>query len=278
MVIDKSKGIVAKSMPRTWHDRHAANTIEDEETRSLYRSIVADKKPYFMRYIYPALMRQYKTYIDNTNKNALREFSMTVQELYDTDPSGLSAEQSDFLAYYEFRMPVGTGDCVMNKICKRFEEIFDGVIKKQRTDNFDYSMMKSGAVYTQRQFDIIKSLASDYNKRVKSYASFAERDRVDASEYAVSISAMQDDFRAACIKACPDRFALCDIILDLCYTKATTKRFAWNMCGEEIIHNLLVKNEWKISWPEASEEGDIIYCGNKYILREMKLGDEVDEC
>ena len=47
--IDKAKGIICKPMPRTWHDRHAANKIEDDELRDFYRSIVADKKPYFMR-------------------------------------------------------------------------------------------------------------------------------------------------------------------------------------------------------------------------------------
>ena len=57
--IDKAKGIICKPMPRTWHDRHAANKIEDDELRDFYRSIVADKKPYFMRYIYPVLMKQY---------------------------------------------------------------------------------------------------------------------------------------------------------------------------------------------------------------------------
>ena len=49
--IDKAKGIICKPMPRTWHDRHAANKIEDDELRDFYRSIVADKKPYFMRYL-----------------------------------------------------------------------------------------------------------------------------------------------------------------------------------------------------------------------------------
>ena len=69
--IDKAKGIICKPMPRTWHDRHAANKIEDDELREFYRSIVADKKPYFMRYIYPALMKQYNQYIKNTNRNCL---------------------------------------------------------------------------------------------------------------------------------------------------------------------------------------------------------------
>lgn len=63
IAIDKAKGIIAKPMPREWHDRHSVNLIEDTDTRRFYLKLVADKKPYFMRLIYPALMKQYNTYI-----------------------------------------------------------------------------------------------------------------------------------------------------------------------------------------------------------------------
>ena len=62
--IDKAKGIIAKPMPKAWHDRHHALAVEDTERRKLYLSILADKKPYFMRYIYPDLAKQYNTYIN----------------------------------------------------------------------------------------------------------------------------------------------------------------------------------------------------------------------
>ena len=145
--IDKAKGIICKPMPRTWHDRHAANKIEDDVTREFYRNIVADKKPYFMRYIYPALMKQYNQYIKNTNRNCLREFQLTVDELRSLPANELTERQSDFLRYYDYRMPVGTGDCVMNKICRRFEQEFDGYIRKHTSKiKFDYTIMKNPSI------------------------------------------------------------------------------------------------------------------------------------
>ena len=73
--IDKAKGIISKPMPKGWYDRVAAkgDDGDDEATVQLNLRVVADKKPYFMRYIYPSLMRKYNTYISNTNKKALRE-------------------------------------------------------------------------------------------------------------------------------------------------------------------------------------------------------------
>lgn len=274
--IDKAKGIVCKPMPRSWHDRHAANKIENYSQRELYRSIVADKKPYFMRYIYPELMKQYNTYIKNTNKNALREFKLTVADLYAIPKKERTERQNEFLKHYNYRMPVGRNDCVMNKICHRFEDEFDGYIRKHNSaTNFDYSIMRSGDEYTTRQFNSIKHLYEDYNKRLASYAVIADCERVDDGDSYTTLSVMNDEFRKECHKICPNEGALCNIILDICYTRNSTKKFAWNMCGSEIIHNLLSKNDNQISYPTLDSEGDIEFGDNKFIVKTIKV--EVEE-
>ncbi len=270
--IDKAKGIIAKPMPREWHDRHSVNQIEDPERRRLYLEIVADKKPYFMRYIYPALMKQYNTYIRNTNKSALREFQMTVDELYEIPESKRTERQTEFLRYYEKRMPVGINDCVMNRICRRFEEEFHGYIGRHNSSSgFDYNIMKSGAEYTRSQYNAISKLYEDYNKRLRGYAVFAKYERVDECDVFSKMSEMRHEFEQECAKVCPNKSSLCDIVLDICYTKNSTKRFAWDMCGSEIIQNLLRRNGGMIAFPEIDPDGDIEYGGNKFSLRKMKL-------
>ena len=272
--IDKAKGIVCKPMPRLWYDRHAANKSEGDA--KFQRSIVADKKPYFMRYIYPMLSKQYNTYIKNTDKNALREFQMTVAELKSIPKSDLTERQEEFLRYYDFRLPVGVNPCVMNKICWRFEDEFDGHIGKHNSAiKFDYSIMRSEDEYTTKQFNSIKRLYDDYNKRLVNYAIFADYERIDDCDSFATLSVMNDEFRKECYKICPNASMLCNIILDICYTRSSTKRFAWNMCGSEIIHNLLIKNDNKISYPTLDCDGDIEFCGNKFIVETTEF--EVDE-
>ena len=272
--IDKAKGIVCKPMPRLWYDRHAANKSEGDA--KFQRSIVADKKPYFMRYIYPMLSKQYNTYIKNTDKNALREFQMTVAELKSIPKSDLTERQEEFLKYYDFRLPVGVNPCVMNKICWRFEDEFDGHIGKHNSAiKFDYSIMRSEDEYATKQFNSIKRLYDDYNKRLVNYAIFADYERIDDCDSFATLSVMNDEFRKECYKICPNASMLCNIILDICYTRSSTKRFAWNMCGSEIIHNLLIKNDNKISYPTLDCDGDIEFCGNKFIVETTEF--EVDE-
>lgn len=271
-VIDKSKGIVAKPMPRSWHDRHTVNCIEDDNQREFYRSIVADKKPYFMRYIYPDLMRQYNTYTKNTDKNALREFQMTVSEIRSIPQGERTDRQNEFLKYYDYRMPVGVGNCVMNKICRKFENEFDGYIKNHSSKSaFDYSIMKSGVKYTRAQYNSIKHLYDDYNKRLRNYSIFANYERVDDYESSMEIISMNNEFSKECAKICPNELVLCDIILDICYMRSATKRFAWNMCGDTIIHNLLNNNKNLISYPTLDASGELEYCGNKFTIETIEV-------
>lgn len=275
--IDKAKGIICKPMPRTWHDRHAANKIEDDELRDFYRSIVADKKPYFMRYIYPALMKQYNQYIKNTNRNCLREFQMTVDELRMVPADELTERQSDFLRYYDYRMPVGTGECVMNKICKRFEQEFDGYIRKHNSKiKFDYTIMKNASEdYTTTQYRAIKKLYEDYNKKMQSYTVFAQSEKIDKYDAFTELSEMNAEFRKSCDIICQNESVLCNIVLDLCYQKSSSKRFAWNMCGSEIIHNLLLNHNHTVNFPTLDADGDIEYCGERFKIVSKKL--EVNE-
>lgn len=277
--IDKAKGIIAKPMPREWYDRHAANQIEDPDRRKFYRDIVADRKPYFMRYIYPALMKQYNTYIRNTNRNALREFQMTVDELAAIPKDQLTERQSDFLRYYRVRMPVGMGGCVMNKICRRFENEFDGfVCKATPAGKFDYSIMKSEAEYSTAQFAAVKKLYDEYNKKLQSYAVFSYYERIDEDEAAAAMSGIKDEFVRECAQVCQNDDIMCNIILDLCYRKTTSKKFAWDICGDTIIRNLLRNNDWTISAPVIDLDGDMEYCGKHYTVISARLEEMYEHC
>lgn len=271
-VIDKSKGIIAKPMPRSWHDRHAVNNIENDETRKLYRSIIADRKPYFMRYIYPDLMREYNNYIKNTNRKSMREFQITVDALRSMPYDELSERQREFLWQYYRRMPVGTHDCVMNKICRKFEEAFDGYIKKYNSSaSFDYSILLSGATYTRRQYQAVKRLFEDYNKALISYSILSNSERGNSDRMGITLTEANEEFRKRCDEVCSNSATLCDIVLSLCYQKGSTKSFAWNMCGHEIIQNLLKRNGNRLLYPCASDDGDIEYCGKKFEILEKEI-------
>jgi hypothetical protein len=135
--------------------------------------------------------------------------------------------------------------------------------------------MRGDTEYTPRQFSAIKKLYDDYNKRLRNYSIFADYERIDDCDAYSALSMMNSEFQKECNKISPNSDALCNIILDVCYTKSSTKRFAWDMCGTQIIHNLLNANENQISYPVLDVNGDIEFCGNTYSVKTKTIG--VDE-
>jgi hypothetical protein len=271
--IDKAKGIISKPMPREWFDRRQAAQIENESQRELYLNIVADRKPYFMRYIYPDLMKQYNKFHRNARDKLAREYDMSLQELLDADETSLSAELASFRHYYNKYLPVGTGPCVQNRICRRFEKQFDHRSLKQKgVAAFDYTIMKSGAWYSSVQYSTIQKLSCEYVKRCKEFAVEARKTRLSKDDIQVKRSIMIEEFTASCYAACSNEKALCDILLDVCYQHAGTKQLVWDVCAHTIVSNLVEHNGGNLSFPVADPNGDIAYGGDKFAMCQIQIG------
>lgn len=275
--IDKAKGIISKPMPKPWYDWRSAVEMP-EEKRDLYTSIVANKKPYFMRYIYPQLMKDYNKYIKNSAKASLREFGETVDELLTTPFEELTERQVAFLNQYRNKMPVGMNNCVMNKICRRFEAAFDSVkVRHLTVGEFDYEIMKSGVEFSKKEFDEISKLCNDYIAEMRRIAAMSDMVRTADDDPAADFEAVRSRFLAACKIACPNDKARCDIVLDICYQSKKSKKFAWDMCGEQIINNLLDKNNKTLSYPKEDKNGDIHYKGLTFAMTETTIQEDFDE-
>ena len=259
-------------MPKSWYDKHAVMEIGDEENRKFYESIMADKKPYFMTYIYPTLRKDYKKYHDAVNARCKIEFGITIDELEKMNTADMNDAMKGILGFYHERMPVGIQPCLMNKICRKFEDAFDKRTDRlQGSGSFDYGILKSDAEYSMDDYYKVSSLMKDYNRAMKDLATLVSVEKISSDEISYMSHSIGREFRESCTAVCPDDKQLCNIVLDLCYTKSTAKRFAWEMCGRTICANLLEKNGNRIMYPEKNPDGDISYGGDKFSLREINL-------
>lgn len=264
---------MCKPMPKYWHDRREAMKFNSDNETGFFMDIVADKKPYFMIYIYPALMREYKDYIKKTSKNVLRRFGITLDELLNRDDAELNDEQKEFIEYYHKFLPVGEGSCIMNKICRRFEETFDKKLApKTLTEEFDYSVMKSERSYNATKYYKIMKLYEEFNSKIRSLSIIKNTKRMDKNDCASAINIINNGFEKDCSAVCSNDEELCNILLDICYKRNSTKRFVWSMCGKTIIKNLLNKNDNYIQFPKLSDNGDIYYAGNTYEIIGRNIG------
>ena len=282
--IDRAIGIIAKPMPKYWYNRSSNLPKDDDDDETIAKKefnlrIVADKKPYFMIYVYPDLRKQYKDYIKNVNVKCYILSKCSIDELY--DKQNRTDEENSFIKYYERFMPVGKNPCVINRICWLFENEFDGYLSKNKEQpEFDYTILKSDIEYSQYAFKKVKSIYDDYIKKVTRFMieSKSKKTKNDFEMCDLGRNLFIEEFRRECEIACSNEKELCNIVLDLCYTKESSKQFAWDICGNVIIQNLLEKKGNLIHYPvktDFSSKYDFIYRGIPFVMEEQEL--EVDD-
>lgn len=279
--IDRAKGIIAKSMPESWYS-FSANRIKDDDSEAekerklFYQEIVASHKPYFMTYVYPAFMNQVAQYESCNDEDAMRKFFdldvHTVEELKAF--RGQSEEVDAFLDFYEDQKPYGDNLCVINRICRYYEAAFPSYAK-MFGDNppFDYSILKSDRQYSKTNYSLISGLFAKY-KREYDVEMRDYKQRVSSGDVGTEYDYNHDEFisrfRREASELCTNKYELCDIVVDMCYTREGTKRFAWEIAGDVIVENLLAKNGNRISYPERGGD-EFTFNGQRFTMKSLIL-------
>lgn len=275
--IDRAKGIIAKPMPESWYNRkvNVINSDDNEEVierKNFDMSIVADKKPYFMIYVYPHLKKEYSSYHKNADFESYTYFDKGVDELATENEGSWTDEEKKFVKYYKIMMPVGCNPCVVNRISWLFENEFNGYLSKlKNAEGFDYTILKSDTLYSSKNYSQVLQLYNEYIMRMDTLHKRMRVERFDDAN--LERKKIADYFQAECLKVCTNEDELCNIVLDICYTKETSKQFAWDICGEQIVKNLLQKNNFKLSYPELSgnELADFTYMGYGFDVKHMEV-------
>lgn len=277
--IDKTKGIEAKEMPDKWYNWISnkigkAKTSSEKKENWFNRKLIADKKPYFMQYIYPAEKSKMNEYIKNNNEKCIMRFRITLDELLAKEKK--TPEEEKFIHCYYQRLPLGIAPCTINKICWKIEDIFDD-LKSCESDEFDYSILKSNVEYSNHLYTQIKKIYDRYRRETSNYMQFAKSERIKAEERQIQKYIFREEFKRQCLEQCPNEDILCNIVLDLCYSKSKySKQFAWDVCGEIFIKNLLRRNNYMISYPTLDEDGEIEFGGLHFSMDTTKIKVMVD--
>lgn len=275
-------------MPDYWYNLHKC-VVRDKDDAATAKEkrrnmeIVASNKPYFMIYVYPQLKSKAKTYFKNNDYGAILRFKdygiKSITELIGYEPK--TPEMVMYLDSYYRYMPVGINDCVVNRICHIFEHEFDSCLsKKYEQPEFDYSIMKSDVGYSKKVFSDIKDIFNTYIEEMNAYKKTAGMQKDDPDyDIAEKYHRFAEKFRTECEKRCSNEDELCDIVLDLCYQTSKTKQFAWDVCGDKILENLLKKSNNTIHIPVHVEtNGDFEYCGEQFEMREVVIGGGDNDC
>lgn len=276
--IDRIKGVVARPVPREWLDAKMFKIKDEDDEKTIHEkqvnaSIAAEIKPWFFIYRYSQLKSELDKYMKACKSNCKIRFGKTLEDLCKSEDK--TDEEEAFLYNYEKYMPVSRAPGTMNRICWRIEDEF------QTTDvlpdvEFDYSILKTDAKYTQEEYDEVKKLYDEYGRQMLLLSKSrkkSETNNEDAESVALQV---KNDFMALSHVACPSDEVLSNIVVDICYMSNKNKSFAWNIVGEQIFKNILKNSGGIITYPVKNDDGDIKFCGKRFSLHTQQIGGDLD--
>lgn len=232
--LDKIKGIDFKPMPKSWYNfKECENDLD--------RSLCADKKPYFFIYIYDYIKSDYDNYIKNNNDKCLRRFNMTYEELENKENK--TEEEENFIYWYNKQMPVGLGECAMNKICWYVEEQFKNYkINLKHSSDFDYNVLKVNRRCTEKHRQELFELMELYIQKIREYKSNKSKKKKsnnsDKEDKSNNRGYIRKTFKKMAKDICPNDDERLNIVLDMCYGCNNNRQFCWDVIGDLIIKRL----------------------------------------
>lgn len=281
--IDKAKGILPNSMPKSWYDYHANKIDEvndsdkEKERKRLYQRICAHKKPYFFSFNYLSLRTEYDKYMANVELKSSSMFKMKYADLKKKECK--TEEEQQFVQWAEHRMPLDMSPCIMNRICWAVEEDIAELQLVPR-EKFDSSMIKSGYNYSPALFRAISDAYKQYKQCVSNFIKkkkteyYVDEDNENDEGYE-DIDQLRDQFSEKCYNLCPNQYELCDILIDLCYKSRNDKDIVWFVCGDVIIENLLKNNNDNMYYPQkVDSDGEFWCCGHQFVMKKIRIGGE----
>lgn len=277
--IDVAKGVkIEYGFPKHWISQKANEVRDDDnpeivEQKLFNASIVADKKPYFFIYVYPHLRTEYNLLKQQENKRCLRRFNKTLEEVLKNPQS---EEELDTIKYFNLKKPVEENPSLMNKIAWYVEKEFKN-FKLDKIQSTEYvNLLKTERPYKKSIYNSILELYHEYMKSIKNFSAKNNIIKLDYIEKTSRRNNMMQELKQKALAICNNEEELCNIMVDICYAnEKNSKYFAWSICGEQIIKNLLVKNDYKVSYPiYSNEETDLKYKGLSYKIHTKTIKEE----
>jgi hypothetical protein len=285
--IDRIKGVKSPPMPKEWYDYAVNKIIKDKDVNILDDAdtvkrkefnlqILANKKPKFMIYIYDDLMKEYKKFKKVSQQSCLMQFKTTIEIL--KEKQNKSKKEIAFLDKVIKHCSVEECESLMNKICKIFEEEFDGILTRDvKYKKFDYGFLKPNVKISLSRKRKIEQLYKEYLKKVRQDMQQQQeksRNNINEEEDQEKIMKRKLYFKQKTEEVCTNENELLAILLELLYKSKKSKQFVWDISGELIINNLLRQNNYMIEYPKKDEKGNFEYSYEKYSMQQLYVKGE----
>jgi len=287
--IDKAKiGKEVKGIPEVWtkyqtptvdENGEVLNSDEELELMKVNNHTLLTKKPYFFKYLYEDTKKLYNNYVNAANMNCKIRFFTTICELENLKRQTI--EQKEFLENYYKYMPVIISGSPMNNLCKYIESINFDIRNKLKTNNDDdiYKYyLNDKFTFNQDIYNrVITELDIFFKLSRTSWISGKnqkkQKNKDDDSDETIPFELYTENLYNTLNKICSNVYEITNYVIRYFYDykPSSNKDILWSMYGKYIFNNLKSKNKNICFFPFPDTDGNILYLGKKYTLREVNL-------
>lgn len=275
--IDRAKGIISQPMPDYWHSRRAClkRFADDEDALRFQLSICADKKPYFMMYIYPSLGKIVRKYEATVKFSAKKKFQQDYDALLQKSADELTEDEAGFILSSDINAPVNYGDCTMNRLCWMVEDQFPRKVTRQPKGEFDSSLLLDGS---HNPADIDPKVAKYVGQLIHDYSILVKDKMCDPESSGLpTLLWLREMFDRKLYAATSDMDMLCNILVRKYYSKEWIRVLLWDNRPWSILRGILERSDNACA-PVFDPCGDIQFSGRRYSMNKIKVLYNEEEC
>lgn len=269
--IDKAKGLIVKDFPKHWVNWQNPNKPNDKFTKEeieFNNKLLIEKRPYFMKYLYPTYKAQYKNHKDKYEYICNRQYGIGLDELIRLEHK--TEEQQKLIDNYNKFNPFLETDCVMNNICRYMEKEVKEIkinVKKKSPDYVFDTLFNKNIEITQEQINEMEKVYKKYKKQKSNSSAAGLEIQEDRDLPIVEISALDYDYISTDIQV----LANLAVYVNYYLYPSSPKDFCWNIFGEGIVLNVYDNSDKKFKMPLLDNNGEISYMGKRYENKEVKI-------
>jgi len=280
--IDAAKNDNTKKMPAywtRWTKIIADMSTEERQRAELNNRLIIDKRPFFMKHLYPRLNRKYQMHHRKYDDYCITVFEQPLDVLIDTYskyPARLTADEFKIIEeYYRFSPTIET-DCIANKVCKFLESEVQEIKKQVKNKN----LVDIIGVLTDETIDFdddkYQKMKLLYKKYKSGKTNFAFIKDVNGKEMFSNLDQYNKMILEEGQAISADISELANLAVKICYYDYPhdTKQFVWQVFGEGVVRNVMKHRQEIVVAPFLdSQNGDIEYLGSYFKLQHLLLAD-----
>lgn len=269
--IDSAKGLIVKPFPKHWTDyqkisKEDYELLSSDELDELgainafnNKLLVGNKRPYFMRYVYPIRNKEYRSF--------LSDFNRLSRIYWDCDIEDIPTEEMDseiyktFISYYRQKSPLIETDGTMNRVCRHMEnEIkeFNNSRKYKKNGKMLELLYNTNTETNLELLPIMEKVYTDYISFKKNKMLSDSRFN-NYEQYFKSVK----DYCLENISSNENELANLAVYVLYKNHPNKPKDFVWDCFGKGILSNVLLTKD-SVWLPLKNDFGNIEYLGSSY--------------